>query len=109
MDTIQKGGNYGWDFYEGNCYSCGYINPAYAYGHNPVDAAASAMAAYAGHVFPSNTPIPSSSVTTFGATLKRCVRSHLHHRDLTDSLRQQRRRSPISGRSGRATSTTCHL
>jgi glucose/arabinose dehydrogenase len=53
LDTIQKGGDYGWDFYEGNCFSCGYINPAYAYGHLPVDAAASAMAAYAGNVFPS--------------------------------------------------------
>lgn len=52
LDTIQKGGNYGWDFYEGNCFSCGYINPAYAYGHNPVDAAASAMAAYSGNAFP---------------------------------------------------------
>ena len=51
MDTIQRGGNYGWDFYEGNCFSCGYINPAYAYGHLPVDGAASAMAAYSGNVF----------------------------------------------------------
>ena len=53
FDTIQKGGNYGWDFYEGNCFSCGYINPAYAYGHLPVDGAASAVAAYSGNVFPS--------------------------------------------------------
>ena len=52
MDTIQPGGNYGWDFYEGNCGSCGYINPAYAYGHLPVDGAASAIAAYTGSVFP---------------------------------------------------------
>jgi glucose/arabinose dehydrogenase/regulation of enolase protein 1 (concanavalin A-like superfamily) len=52
LDTIQRGGNYGWDFYEGNCFSCGYINPAYAYGHLPVDSAASAMAAYSGSVFP---------------------------------------------------------
>ena len=51
MDTIQRGGNYGWDFYEGNCFSCGYINPAYAYGHLPTDSAASAMAAYSGNVF----------------------------------------------------------
>ncbi len=52
MDTIQPGGNYGWDFYEGNCGSCGYINPVYAYGHLPVDSAASAIAAYSGTVFP---------------------------------------------------------
>jgi glucose/arabinose dehydrogenase len=53
FDKIQKGGNYGWDFYEGNCFSCGYINPVYAYGHLPVDGAASAVAAYSGNVFPS--------------------------------------------------------
>jgi glucose/arabinose dehydrogenase/PKD repeat protein len=52
MNTIQPGGNYGWDFYEGNCGSCGYINPAYAYGHLPIDGAASAIAAYSGPVFP---------------------------------------------------------
>jgi glucose/arabinose dehydrogenase len=52
LDTIQKGGNYGWDYYEGNCFSCGYINPAYAYGHLPTDGAASALAAYSGNVFP---------------------------------------------------------
>jgi glucose/arabinose dehydrogenase/regulation of enolase protein 1 (concanavalin A-like superfamily) len=53
MDTIQPGANYGWDFVEGDCGSCGYVNPAYAYGHLPVDGAASAMAAYSGNVFPS--------------------------------------------------------
>ncbi len=52
LDTIQPGGNYGWDFYEGNCGSCGYINPAYAYGHLPTDGAASAIAAYSGSTFP---------------------------------------------------------
>jgi glucose/arabinose dehydrogenase/regulation of enolase protein 1 (concanavalin A-like superfamily) len=52
LDTIQPGGNYGWDFYEGNCFSCGYINPTYAYGHLPTDSAASALAAYSGNVFP---------------------------------------------------------
>ena len=52
MDTIQKGGNYGWNFYEGNCYSCGYINPVYAYGHVPADGAESAIAAYSGSTFP---------------------------------------------------------
>ena len=52
LNTIQPGGNYGWDFYEGNCGSCGYINPAYAYGHLPTDGAAAAIAAYSGSVFP---------------------------------------------------------
>ncbi len=52
MDTVQAGGNYGWDFYEGNCFSCGYINPAYAYGHLPVDGAISAISSYSGSVFP---------------------------------------------------------
>jgi glucose/arabinose dehydrogenase len=61
LDTIQRGGNYGWDFYEGNCGSCGYINPAYAYGHVPVDGAASALAAYTGNVFPA----PYNSGTVF--------------------------------------------
>ena len=54
LDKIEKGGNYGWDFYEGNCFSCGYINPVYAYGHLPTDGAASALAAYSGNVFPSS-------------------------------------------------------
>ena len=52
LNTIQPGGNFGWDFYEGNCGSCGYINPTYAYGHLPTDGAASAIAAYSGSVFP---------------------------------------------------------
>lgn len=52
LDTIQPGGNYGWDYYEGDCGSCGYINPTYAYGHLPTDGAASAIAAYSGSVFP---------------------------------------------------------
>src|SRR5437588_7691323 len=52
MNTIQPGGNYGWDFFEGNCFSCGHINPTYAYGHLPTDGAASAIAAYTGSTFP---------------------------------------------------------
>src|SRR5438876_1316256 len=52
MNTIQPGGNFGWDFYEGNCGSCGSINPVYAYGHLPTDGAVSAIAAYSGSVFP---------------------------------------------------------
>jgi uncharacterized repeat protein (TIGR01451 family) len=51
-DTISAGGNYGWPWFEGNCFSCGTINPAYAYGHYPVDSAISAIAAYSGPVFP---------------------------------------------------------
>jgi uncharacterized repeat protein (TIGR01451 family) len=52
LDTIQSGGNYGWDYFEGPCGSCGYLNPTYAYGHYPVDGAASAIAAYSGSAFP---------------------------------------------------------
>ncbi len=52
LNTIQPGGNFGWDFYEGNCGSCGYINPVYAYGHLPTDGATSAITAYSGSVFP---------------------------------------------------------
>ena len=52
LDTIQRGGNYGWPFKEGDCGSCGYLNPAFDYGHYPVDGAASAIAAYSGTTFP---------------------------------------------------------
>jgi glucose/arabinose dehydrogenase len=52
LDTIQAGGNYGWPLKEGNCGSCGFLNPAYSYGHYPTDAAASAIAAYSGSTFP---------------------------------------------------------
>ena len=52
LDTIVPGGNYGWPFKEGNCGSCGYLNPAYDYGHYPTDGAASAIAAYSSSTFP---------------------------------------------------------
>jgi uncharacterized repeat protein (TIGR01451 family) len=52
LDTISAGGNYGWPWFEGNCFSCGTINPAYAYGHYTVDGAISAIAAYSGSTFP---------------------------------------------------------
>ncbi len=52
LDTIQSGGFYGWDYYEGNCFTCGAINPVYSYGHVTEDGAASAMAAYSGSAFP---------------------------------------------------------
>ena len=71
LDTIQPGGNYGWDYFEGNCFSCGYLNPAYAYGHYPVDGATSAIAAYSGTTFPPRTTTWSSSVTTTAATSRR--------------------------------------
>ena len=54
LDTIQAGGNYGWPFKEGNCGSCGYLNPAFDYGHYPTDGAASAIAAYSGSTFPAS-------------------------------------------------------
>jgi len=52
MDILRPGGNYGWPFYEGQCFGCGYLDPAYAYGHLPTDGAASAIAAYQGSTFP---------------------------------------------------------
>lgn len=52
LDTVDPGSNYGWDFYEGSCGSCGYVNPVYAYGHLPVDSAGSAISAYTGSTFP---------------------------------------------------------
>lgn len=52
MDILRSGGNYGWPFYEGQCFGCGYLDPAYAYGHLPTDGAASAIAAYRGSTFP---------------------------------------------------------
>jgi len=52
LNVLQPGGNFGWHFVEGNCGSCGSINPAFAYGHLPTDGAASAIAAYSGSVFP---------------------------------------------------------
>ena len=52
LDTIQRGGNYGWPYFEGNCGSCGYLNPAFEYGHYVEDGAASAIAAYSGSTFP---------------------------------------------------------
>jgi len=51
LDTIQPGANYGWPFYEGQCFGCGYVDPAYAYGHLPTDGAISAIAAYSGTGF----------------------------------------------------------
>jgi uncharacterized repeat protein (TIGR01451 family) len=52
LNTIGPGDNNGWPIKEGACGSCGYRNPAYAYGHLPTDAAASAIAAYSGSTFP---------------------------------------------------------
>ena len=46
------GANFGWPYFEGPCGSCGYANPTYSYGHLPVDAATSAVAAYSGSTFP---------------------------------------------------------
>lgn len=51
LDTVQAGANYGWPVYEGQCFSCGYVDPAYAYGHLPTDGAISALAAYSGTGF----------------------------------------------------------
>jgi glucose/arabinose dehydrogenase len=51
LDTLQPGGNYGWDFVEGDAYSTGYIAPAYSYGHVPTDGAISSLQAYSGSTF----------------------------------------------------------
>lgn len=51
LQTLQPGGNYGWDFVEGDAYSSGYIDPNYSYGHVPTDGAISAIAAYHGSTF----------------------------------------------------------
>ncbi|WP_370085273.1 PQQ-dependent sugar dehydrogenase [Streptacidiphilus sp. MAP12-16] len=51
LDTLQPGGNFGWPVVEGDAGSNGFVNPAYAYGHAPVDGAASAVAAYSGPTF----------------------------------------------------------
>jgi glucose/arabinose dehydrogenase/outer membrane protein assembly factor BamB len=52
VDTLASGDNWGWPLKEGNCGSCGYRNPAYAYGHLPTDGAASAITSYTGTTFP---------------------------------------------------------
>jgi uncharacterized repeat protein (TIGR01451 family) len=52
LDTINSGSDYGWPYFEGNCFTCGYVNPNYVYGHYPVDSATSAIAAYTGSTFP---------------------------------------------------------
>ena len=51
LDTLQPGGNYGWDQVEGDAGSTGYIDPAYSYGHIPTDGAISSLAAYHGITF----------------------------------------------------------
>jgi uncharacterized repeat protein (TIGR01451 family) len=52
LDAIAPGSDYGWPYFEGNCFSCGYANPNYAYGHYVTDGATSAIAAYTGAAFP---------------------------------------------------------
>jgi uncharacterized repeat protein (TIGR01451 family) len=54
LDNIRAGSNYGWDLAEGNCFSCGYANPVFSYGHLPIDGATSAILGYSGSAFPSS-------------------------------------------------------
>lgn len=43
LNLVSAGGNYGWPNAEGNCGSCGYVNPIYAYGHSPLPERAGAI------------------------------------------------------------------
>ena len=52
LDLVQPGANYGWPLYEGNCGSCGYANPIFAYPHNGLNSAVSALTLYDGATFP---------------------------------------------------------
>jgi glucose/arabinose dehydrogenase/regulation of enolase protein 1 (concanavalin A-like superfamily) len=55
LNTIQKGGNYGWPQAEGMCDGCPYLNPVYAYRHTPPPAAAGSITSamvYSGSAFP---------------------------------------------------------
>jgi PKD repeat protein len=49
---VQSGANYGWPMYEGNCGACGFVNPVFAYPHNGLNSAVSALALYDGSAFP---------------------------------------------------------
>jgi glucose/arabinose dehydrogenase/regulation of enolase protein 1 (concanavalin A-like superfamily) len=51
LDIVQPGANYGWPQYEGNCGACGYANPVFAYPHNGLNSAISAMTVYDGAAF----------------------------------------------------------
>ncbi len=92
LDTIQAGGNYGWPFKEGDCGSCGYLNPAFDYGHYPTDGAASAIAAYSGSTFPQ----AYDHVVFFGDYVRRDIEAvsfdpNYQDRGLRQHLRPQRR------------------
>jgi len=39
LNLIQKAGNYGWPYAEGNCIGCPYINPIHAYSHDGMSSA----------------------------------------------------------------------
>ena len=92
LDTLQPGTNFGWPIKEGNCGSCGYANPAYSYGHYPVDAAASAIAAYSGSTFPK----AYDNVVFFGDYVRQDIEAvtfdpTYQTADVGHRLRQQRR------------------
>lgn len=56
LNSIARGGNYGWPAVEGMCTGCPYINPLYVYAHTPPPASAgsiTAVMAYTGTTFPS--------------------------------------------------------
>ncbi|MET0979870.1 MAG: PQQ-dependent sugar dehydrogenase, partial [Candidatus Saccharimonadales bacterium] len=57
LNSIVRGGNYGWPLAEGMCTGCPYINPVYAYAHTPPPEKAGAITAvmtYTGDTFPAS-------------------------------------------------------
>lgn len=54
VNSIIKGGNYGYPFFEGPCGSCPYINPLFAYPHNGESAAVVGGVTYTGNMFPAD-------------------------------------------------------
>jgi len=52
INIVGSGVNFGWPQYEGDCGSCGYANPVFAYPHDGQNSAVSALAFYSDDAFP---------------------------------------------------------
>ncbi len=52
FNVVAPGANYGWPQVEGDCGSCGFANPVFAYPHDGLNSAVSALAVYDGDTFP---------------------------------------------------------